>query len=379
MEIQDIPDQNLFLLDWLTFVVHGASVHDCKVLLGVDSPDIPWEDVERFQNGYPLRCTWNGISIYYGADDGRFYKDPSKARPDMGICVNLSGTGCRAFETYGHGNWFSLLSELFTLRPSGWRRKKDGTPFSYHITRLDLAYDDHEGLFDLYVIRSHAEDRLYRGKCKYSENTFSDDQNKDIQGLTCQFGHNSSDIKVRIYDKAAERGFKDRHWVRCEIQLRDDLASNAASELIRLNDIGKTVSGILRNYLMFVIPSNDSNKSRWPVALWWEIILENMDRIKLWSSPGQIYNLSNTEHWLVKQYGQAIVVLDSIHDPGYLIDRCKQLYPLSDLSPKYKQALNTFGFSPRPFDYIKDNSDIDSIFTPEQLSFDFVRGDHNDN
>lgn len=260
-----LPEKNnVFLIDWLTFTAHGETVEYIKYLLGLDDPSIPWEDIEKFRNGYPMQCYWNGITISYGADDEKYYKDPAKARSDMGICVNLSGTGCRAFETYGSGNWFSLLSYLF--RNTDYLVESQHVFKRYNITRLDLAYDDHIGLIDIYKIEQDTRDRYYTSKSKYSEITWSDNQNDDIRGLTVQIGSDSSDIKIRIYDKAAERCIKDCHWVRVELQLRRDLAQNAAAQILVSEHIGKTTSGILRNYLVFRSPSDDSNKSRWPIA-----------------------------------------------------------------------------------------------------------------
>lgn len=339
LEIRDISDytENVFLIDWLTFTAHGCTVDDLKSLLGFGA-DIPWEDSVKFRNGYPLQTYWNGITFSYGAEQEKYYKDPSKARSDMGICVNFSGKGCRAYESYGKGNWIQLLAELFTLRDSGMRERK-GTIYSYNVTRIDLAYDDHIGLLNIHSIREHIEDRYYTSPAKYAEIHWSDNQDNDIQGMTCQVGSNKSDIKIRIYDKSAERGFKDRHWIRVELQLRDDRASAAALALIKNNSIGMTVSGILRNYLMFRCPSPDTNKSRWPIALWWEYMLENMVKIKLWVSPGEPYNFNNTEYWFFKQYGQAIVVMDQLHDIFYVTDTAKKLFPNWKLSPKYKKYL----------------------------------------
>lgn len=333
-----LPSQNnVFLIDWLTFVAKGDSVDYIKWLLGLDSPQIPWEVEEKFRNGYPLQCYWNGITISYGADLEKYYKDPAKVRHDMGICVNLSGTGCRAFESYGHGDWFRLLGYLFrdTTDPAA---HQNGYK-AYNVTRLDLAYDDHIGLLNMFRMELDTRDRNYVSPSKYSEIIWSDNQEDDIQGMTIQIGSDKSDVKIRIYDKAAERKYKDRYWIRVELQLRSERALIAARLLLEERHIGRTASGILRNYLTFRESSQDSNKSRWPIADYWDKVLMDMEKISLWISPGEPYNFSKTEHWLVKQYGQAIVVLDKLHDPFYLIDKCKQIYPLRELSPKYRKYL----------------------------------------
>lgn len=344
-------ENNCFLIDWLTFVAHGESVDYIKYLLGLDDKDIPWEVTEKFRNGYPMQCYWNGITISYGADDERFYKDPKKVRHDMGICVNLSGTGCRAFESYGHGDWLRLLRYLF--RDTSLIAAEQHKFKRYNITRLDLAYDDHTGILDIYRIEQDVRARYYVSRSKYSEIIWSDDQDDDIQGLTIQVGSDKSDIKIRIYNKAAERGFKDRHWIRCELQLRDDRAGAACKELLDQQHIGRCAGGILRNYLTFREYSEDSNKSRWPMAAYWDKLLLDMEKIRLWVSPGEEYNLSRAEHWLCKQYGPTMVVLDQVHDPFYLIEKCKKMFPVKELPSKYQRLLKSLDVH-KPYELIQE-------------------------
>ncbi len=336
---------NCFLIDWLTFVCHGETVDYLKSILGLSGDDIPWQISESFLNGYPVQCFWNGITISYGADDPNYYKDPNKVRHDMGICVNLSGTGCRAFESHGHGNWIRLFTYLF--RDTDFIAREHHSLKSYNITRLDLAYDDHTGILDMQQLEHDIRYRYYVSRAKHAEAHWSDNLKEDIQGLTLEIGSKKSDVLIRIYDKAAERGHKDgRHWIRVETQLRKERAHEACRMLLSCKHVGKLVSGILRNYLTFRTPSSDSNKSRWPIAPYWDKVLLDMDRISLWISPGEPYNLSKTEHWLIKQYGQAIVVLDAISEnPTYLVDRCKELNPIHELSPKYKQFLLNYSNS----------------------------------
>ena len=357
---------NVFLIDWLTFVSHGDSVDYLKWLLGLDSPEIPWETSVKFRNGYPVQTYWNGITISYGADDSQYYSDPTRARNDMGVCVNLSGTGCRAFETYGHGDWMRVFG--FLLRDTNYLVTSQHQFVSYNITRLDLAYDDHNRFLCMADLERDVRLRNYVSRSKYSEIIWSDNQDNDIQGLTIQIGSDKSDVKIRIYDKAAERGYKDRHWIRCELQLRRDRAFEAVRQLFDVRHIGRCVSGILRNYLTFRSECLDTNKSRWALAPYWDRILLDMEKISLWVSPGEEYNISKTEHWLVKQYGQAIVVLDQLHDPFYLLDRCKSLFPVRDLAPKYRQLLLDSRVE-KPFDYVSA-PEAESIFESVQVSME---------
>lgn len=342
---------NCFLVDWLTVVFHGCNPEYVKWLLGLDGEDVPWIKEEKFRNGYPVHYTWNGVTISYGADDLRYYSDSidkngmlhracDKVRNDMGVCLNLSGTGCRAFESYGNSDWLRLFRYIFHDPEFDFDR--DHTFFRSNITRLDIAYDDHIGILDIHQMELDVRDRCYKSKSTYTERVLSDDQKKDIHGTSLYFGSKSSPVLIRIYDKAAERGCKDRHWIRVEMQLRDERAKVFAALFLDEKHIGRVASGVLRNYLCFLTPTTDTNKSRWPLAPYWERLLLDMEKISLWITPGDEYNFAKTEYWLVKQWGQAVRVLDEIFGSDYLIKKCRDLYPVDEMSPKYQRVIDTF-------------------------------------
>lgn len=323
-------ENNVFLIDWLTVVFHDVSVPLVQALLGLGSPDIPWETETKFRNGYPCRTFYKHISILWGADDPKHYSSQDKARSDMGICLDISGQGCREFENVPGNDWVKFLVSIADrdLRTS--------------ITRLDLAYDDHTGLLDLGQIANDVRDRYYTSPSRKSQIIWSDDQDHDTQGLTVYVGSKSSDVMIRIYDKAAEREFQkdERHWVRVELQLRHDRCTVAVAEIIKQQHVGRTACGILRNYLLFRQPSGtDDNKSRWPVAPYWDRLLLDMSRISLWISPGEPYNFSKTELHMMRQYGQALITKLRIDGSlGPFVTACERLYPV--LNKKYQRVLD---------------------------------------
>lgn len=331
---ESFPKENAILVDWLTVTFHDIQVSDVKRLLGLDAPDIDWDDVLSFQDGYPRQCSFANIVIRYGADKIENYTDDSKktaaekVRSDMGISLKMSGNGCRAFETYGHGNWIQLLQSICDLNTR------------VNITRLDLAFDDHTGVLDIWRIKSDVEERNYTGSPKKSKIVWSDDQKQDIQGLTVYIGSESSPVLIRIYDKAAERGFKGRHWIRVELQLRKERAIAAVAEILKLQDVGTVFSGVLRNYCCFrESDSSDTNKSRWPIAEYWNNLINGVGRIRLWISPGEPYNFRKTEEHLVNQYGQALQVIEKIHGNIHeLLLRSREAHPV--LKKKYIDAIN---------------------------------------
>lgn len=328
--------ENVFLIDWLTVVFHGVHVDDVQSLLGL--PSVDWQTKSSFINGYPMDTFFSNIHIRWGADDPAFYKDTydknggfhsasSKVRSDMGICLDMSGQACRSFEEFSDISWYDLIDRIFKF---GGR---------VNVTRLDLAYDDHSGLLNIYRLRRDVEDRNYISKSKKSMIIWSDDQSTDVIGHTLQIGSKSSPVLIRIYDKAAERGYgSERHWIRVELQLRNDRSMEALKHLWVQESVGVVASGIIRNYCSFVTPSFDSNRSRWPVAEYWLRVLEGMEKIRVWVSPGEPYNFSKSENHLVHQYGQMLQAYVMIHgNISSLVDRARSAHP--DLKPKYRSAV----------------------------------------
>lgn len=321
---------NVFLIDWLTVTFHGLQTWDVQHILGMK--DVPWSLNNSFVNGYPLDLNFCHIHIRHGADNPAYYDDPKKARLDMGISLDMSGQGCREFESWSNKSWQDLITDIFRCGGVLGARMK--------ITRLDLAYDDHSGLLNIWRMKRDVEDRNYISKSKKSMIIWSDDQETDIHGLTLEIGSKKSPVLIRIYDKAAERGYKhERHWIRVELQLRQDRAQEAMKLLYQRESIGMVASGIVRNYCMFVTPTADSNRARWPIAEYWQRVLDGFEKLRVWVAPGEEYNFSKTENQLIHQYGQAFQVVyqlsgGSLHN---FYSRCCEVH--GELKPKYKQVI----------------------------------------
>lgn len=90
-----VSTENLILFDWLTFTSHCDNPESVMQLLGLKY--VPWQKMDRGRNGYRQRYFFKNISILYdGAEN-------------VGVCVDMSGTGCRAFETYSKIGWDGLM------------------------------------------------------------------------------------------------------------------------------------------------------------------------------------------------------------------------------------------------------------------------------
>ena len=321
---------DLICVDWLTVTFHDVTPDFIKSLLGLDTPDIPWRDELLFRNGYPRQISFNNIAIRYGCDDAANFKNDidktaeQKVRFDMGIQLDMSGNGCRAFGTYGHGDMMKLLHDIVTLDTKT------------NITRIDLAYDERTGILPLRRIADDTLERFYTGSPKKSEVLESDNQLNDLRALTVYVGSRKSMIFMRIYDKAKEReDTTGKHWIRVELELRHDRANAAVREILNRNDVGLVLCGILRGYCMYREETNDSNKSRWPIAPYWEKLLGEAEKIKLFTPVGEEYNFKKSEESLIYQYGQVIQVIAQLSGSlDELLRQSKIAHP--ELKPKYK-------------------------------------------
>lgn len=130
---------NKVIYDWVSVTSKIHSPDGLIRLLGLDHDGIAWEQVKG-AHGYRDRLYWEKISIHYNG------------REDMGIWLEMSGQGCRAFESFGSGDYEGLFQEVFS------------NPGDMHITRLDVVFDDLEGLLDIEAVCGDARKAEYVSK-----------------------------------------------------------------------------------------------------------------------------------------------------------------------------------------------------------------------
>jgi len=170
------------------------------------------------------------------------------------------------------------------------------------------------------------QDGNYVSRSDYWETVLSS------KGSTVMIGSPQSKVVIRIYDKAREKNCAaGTHWNRIELQLRDDRAVQFTKIPM---PIGEAFSGVLLNYLRYVIPNEtDENKWRWPMTTYWLRLLEVVTPISIFTAPGMEYNLDRCKDYVIKQAGNAIDCLIKI----YGINEFKHMIDSRDTAenPKY--------------------------------------------
>jgi len=336
----DFPKENRILFDWVSFTTKNHTVLELIELL--ELKECPFELVHG-SKGFMWRQYFGGISIH-------FNEDQFKHAGDF-IWLEMSGQGCRSFESHGNGD-YDLLFDLV---------RKD--PESYHITRLDIAFDDLTEVFNINHICDEVRKEHFVARTSTYQSIYSN------AGNAVYFGSKKSNVFIRIYDKASERGYdcEKFHWVRCELQLKDVNARGFVDKL-QDNDLRTLYLGVLKNYLSFRVPTDDSNKRRWPEAEWWSKFLDNAVRISIWSKPGVEYNLSACERYVMTQPIGSIKTLLEIFGNEAFIDMVHKAP--TPKNPKYKQLieeffastkLNTVETQANKFITIIDNENINEL------------------
>lgn len=302
----NVGSEDLLLIDWFSFSLKNVSIIEAPSFIGLDG--VPWIDTKGAR-GYSDRKYFAGISIHYNG------------RPDMGIWFEFSGAGCRSFEDFSSLDWFSLFRKVLDNLTS-------------NITRLDIAFDDHSGIFPLYVICQDVLDNNFVSPSRFYEVVQSS------KGSSVYIGSPASMIRLRFYDKAAERSVPG-HWIRLEMQLRSDRALQFTNLLYNnKEDAFNLFRSVVYNQIRFVSPGLDSNKSRWFNTSYWDSFVADSLKVRLCTDLGSEYNLDDLYFSVFKRWGNAIDTVLQTMDIDEFIERLKGRN--TSTNPKYEALLNEF-------------------------------------
>lgn len=314
--------ENIVLIDWLTFTTTKLTLEKLISFLGLER--LNFVDCKGHY-GYKSAKQFGGIWIMF---DG--FKE------DMGICVEMSGQGCRQYETSGRLDLDNLCTIL--------AQNSD----KYHITRLDVAFDDvdHEGngLLDMMIIDDYSRRDLYvsrfRSKSGEWSGKHSDSGELRKLALSCYFGSPQSNTRFRIYDKSMERGGLDYHWTRFEIQLRD---KTPLAFLQDKHTVGEKFYGLINNNLRFIVPTGtDNNRRRWASPDWWTEFLQSTLKISVFTKKNVEYNMSKLENYVFGQAGKSLYTYLMCKGSSELIRHIKDYMEDKELNDKQLQLISDF-------------------------------------
>jgi len=180
-------------------------------------------------------------------------------------------------------------------------------------TRIDVAFDDQDGLLDLDVVGRHLDEGLY--VARWTRTDYHRSKINGVWGESRTLGSGRSDTMLRIYDKRAERLQKGHevehdHWLRVELQLRRKRANAAADQLkTKARDVWAYMAGVVRYMVDFKERGTSDQKTRWPVALWWARFLGFAEKARLVVEK-EVKTLDHVKAWVWTQVAPSLAVLE---------------------------------------------------------------------
>lgn len=159
----------------------------------------------------------NGYAVGSVYEDGRRL-DVHPGRPEMGSHMTWNGTACDNCPM----DCIDLVAYLQAA--------------NFTFTRLDMAID----AIGFNLKPKHATREVKYGRCKTRAKGFPIRNDARKVGYTQYVGEMSSEIFIRIYDKAAEMGIDADH-TRVELVARRSRANKAAKEIVRGTDFRSLV------------------------------------------------------------------------------------------------------------------------------------------
>lgn len=289
--------KSIATIDWLTFTVKMEENPRTVIQNYLKMDENLFEVQPWGKFGYRQSMSFDGIVVFFDPAEGR--------KLEMGVCVSMSGVGCRTFER-------------FTTWDSG-----DTTPFMafmvmahvddmVHFTRVDLALDDKDGYLDLDTITHHIETDEINSRIRH-RTFYKSYVGAGRSGTTAYIGAPASDFRIRFYDKAKEHYKPDQpeffsHWVRCEIVMRGKNADGCVAALCNTEDLGYLASSILKDKLAFIYRDNE-NISRCTVCDWWLEFIGRVAGIKLVMKEDVPHKLERSLEWVILQVAPTLSMI----------------------------------------------------------------------
>ena len=280
------------LVDWLTFSVKEQD--PAKVIreyLGLD-PEL-FQDAGYGLLGYNRVLRFSDICVCYEPRENDFFRD-------MGVCVSMSGNGCRAFETMSkltQAGQDSVFPTLFQLLAA------DETA---NVSRIDIACDDREGFLNMEEIVEKVQANEINSRMTKRSVIVSFDGTQR-SGSTIYLGAPSSDFRVRIYDKALEEGV-DGHWIRVELVMRHKNAAAFVEQMNSAPSVGKLAAQVVNDKFSF-IERDDSNITRCTVCGWWRSFVDELESVRLVAWCVVQHSVERIENWIESQVGPSLAVI----------------------------------------------------------------------
>lgn len=300
------------LIDWLTFSVKEQDPDKViQTYLGMD-PSL-FQDTGYSLMGYNKVKRFSDILVCSDGREDDYFKD-------MGVCVSMSGNGCRTFETMSkltldlkdrQGTSSVAFPALFQLLVSD---------TDANVSRIDIACDDRAGYLDMDAILTKTQTNEVNSRMTKRSTVVSFDGTQR-NGATVYIGAPSSSFRVRIYDKALEQG-ESGHWVRVELVMRSQNANAFVEQMTASENVGKLAAQVINDKFSF-IERDDSNITRCSICSWWKDFVDELEAVRLVAREVIQHTVEQIGSWVETQVGPSLAILFQTMGWSYLFELAK--------------------------------------------------------
>ncbi len=288
------------LIDWLTFSIKNTE-NPAQVIqkyLGLD-PAL-FQEAPYGLMGYQRVLRFGDIQVLYDPRENEYFRD-------MGVCVSMSGNGCRAFETMSRltikgakdkqgtaSTAFPTLFQLLAAEPSA------------NISRIDIACDDREGYLSMDDIVGKVQGNEINSRMM-KRTLYLGYDGTDRSGTTAYLGAASSSFRVRIYNKALEQR-EPGHWIRVELVMRSENANAFVEQMTFSENVGKLAAQVINDKFSFII-RDDTNITRCTVCPWWQAFVDELESVRLVARETVQHCVEHIASWVEAQVGPSLAIL----------------------------------------------------------------------
>lgn len=265
------------IIDWLQFtLLIDTGLNQVLKILNQKKED--FKQLDKGGLGYKKQIINNNIRIYYDGNKG------------MGVCASITGKACRYLESQGKNLWQLLQTLAHTA--------------NINITRLDIALDYYNNIMDKIINNIRQGRYISKVRTINFISKIGADRKEHIE--TIYLGSRSSDVMIRIYDKAIEQGIKDNTvWERFEIVLKKDRIYKVIPMLA--DDINQTFYNILYTYFR-PIKKMEKNISRSEIEPYYKKFLGEVEKVSLYEKKEK-KTIEDKYMWLEKQVAPTMAML----------------------------------------------------------------------
>lgn len=315
-------DDDLYLrsgykIDWLSFTFSDKIPIDLVLNdLGYRFDEFSETSPRYFYNsGYTIG---GYVSFYFNSLDKDIYENSSRT-------VNVVFTGQGSTDLWNRSGKCrkGLIESISKLRK-----------YNVSCTRLDLAFDDFDGIlkFDL------MEHKLRKSEYRSSKRSYNIVKSSDVKGSalgqTIYIGSTRSSSQkgnyfVRFYDKKAQYIEKNQKlpgvvensgiWKRAEISFTKKKSNQIFYDLINGVSEDYIFKTSMRNIVEFLSPTKEQKnakiqrRDRWKVSSWWDKFL-NYDNKYYFENHERDLTLSSLIRWLSVSVLPSLKLLEIIGD-----------------------------------------------------------------